>query len=136
MLRGDASYNPRRIIVTPLPGGEEFLTGTFVDDGPREGRARRPDRSFYITTSANFGALQDLNMRIFRALRDETGDVMIACRQQPQHVLVCPTCRAVVPIKLHPVVGHGHITEEERATCAECGRGFTTPEIDERGTRL
>jgi hypothetical protein len=73
-------------------------------------------------------------MRIFRALRDEIGDVMIACRQQPQHVLLCPTCRAVVTIRLHSVVGH--ITGVERATCAECGRAFTAPEIDERGTWL
>lgn len=137
MLRGDGKgYNPRDIRVTPLPGGEELLTGVFVDDGNREGRPRRQDRPFWITLAAGFEAWQDLNTRIFHALADDTRDVMIACRPQPQHVLVCPTCRAVVPIKLHAVCGHGHLTAIERAACSGCGRGFTPPEIDELGTWL
>ncbi len=136
MLRGDASYNPREITITPQPGGEELLTGTFVDDGPREGRARRPNRPFWITTGANFGAWQQLNTRIFLALQNETGDVIIAARPQPQYVLLCPTCRTIVPIRLHSVVGHGHITGIERAGCAGCGRGFTAPEIEQLGTWL
>jgi hypothetical protein len=45
LMRGHGSYNPRDIVVTPLPAGEELLTGTFVDDGSRDGRPRRRDLS-------------------------------------------------------------------------------------------
>jgi hypothetical protein len=136
MLQGDAGYNPRDVVAMQLPSGEQLLTGEFVDDGYAASRPQRQTRPFWITLARDFEAWHELNSRIFHILQEETRNVVIACRQQPQHVLVCPTCRAIVLIKLHPVVGHGHITEEERAACAECGRAFTAPEIDERGTWL
>jgi hypothetical protein len=138
MLRGDGrGYNPREIVVTPLPGGEELLTGAFVDDGPRDGHlARRPERPFWITTHFGFEAWSDLNARVFHELEHGPRDVMIGYRPQPQHVLVCPTCRAFIPIELPTVAGHGHLTGVEWATCSGCGRNFTSHEIDERGTWL
>ena len=129
MMRGDGSYNPRDIVVTPLPAGEELLTGRFVDDGDREGRPRRRDRSFWITTAAGFEAWQDLNTRIFYALRSDTCEVVIACRPQPEQILICPTCQSVVPIKLRAVAGHNRLDAIESATCSDCGRGFIQPEI-------
>ncbi len=137
VLQGDGrGYNPRHVIVRALTSGEELLIGTFVDDGDREGRPRRPNRPFWITIPADFEGWRALNTRIFYSLQNDSGEVVICCRPQPEHVLVCPTCGTVVSITEHPIFGPPYVHAVELATCSGCGRGFTPPEIDERGTWL
>ena len=145
MLRGDGlGYNPRGsqqgfppgVDVHSLPGGEEILTGNFVDDGVREGRPRRPSRLFWISLPAGFAAWQELNAEIFRVLQNNTGPVVITRRNQPNPVLICPTCEALVPVAVGTISGPRHLTSIDRPTCGRCGRGFTTAEIEQLGTWL
>jgi hypothetical protein len=70
-------YNQRNLTVTGLPDGREQLTGVFRDDSRPVGASPRPDRPFQITLPIGFDDWVFLNQRVFYALHNDSGPVVI-----------------------------------------------------------